>query len=193
VLLTRPPLSPQTNPRLPFDLHVLSTPPAFILSQDQTLRKLLLSTTHAVDESCFEPKLYGFPITLQLLRFCERRRVSQTRAICQAPSASFVTKRHQPTTSGPMPLVLRPCSLVRCALSEDDITLHSRHLLFYQMPQAMSRADRRLAEKSTSQFPSGQRFPVPPYPVFRWPPLGGWYHLSRGWRILKDVLTPVKG
>jgi hypothetical protein len=39
VLLTRSPLSPQTNPRIPFDLHVLSTPPAFILSQDQTLRK----------------------------------------------------------------------------------------------------------------------------------------------------------
>jgi hypothetical protein len=39
VLLTRLPLSPQTNPRFPFDLHVLGTPPAFILSQDQTLRK----------------------------------------------------------------------------------------------------------------------------------------------------------
>ena len=33
-LLTRPPLSIST----PFDLHVLSRPPAFILSQDQTLR-----------------------------------------------------------------------------------------------------------------------------------------------------------
>ena len=34
-LLTRPPLGIATS----FDLHVLSTPPAFILSQDQTLRK----------------------------------------------------------------------------------------------------------------------------------------------------------
>jgi len=34
-LLTRPPL----GPKAPFDLHVLSTPPAFVLSQDQTLRK----------------------------------------------------------------------------------------------------------------------------------------------------------
>jgi hypothetical protein len=33
-LLTRPPLAPKS----PFDLHVLSIPPAFILSQDQTLR-----------------------------------------------------------------------------------------------------------------------------------------------------------
>ena len=35
-LLTRSPLSIISN--APFDLHVLSTPPAFILSQDQTLR-----------------------------------------------------------------------------------------------------------------------------------------------------------
>jgi hypothetical protein len=35
VLLTRSPLTPKG----PFDLHVLSTPPAFVLSQDQTLQK----------------------------------------------------------------------------------------------------------------------------------------------------------
>ena len=32
------PDSQQAGPRTPFDLHVLSTPPAFVLSQDQTLR-----------------------------------------------------------------------------------------------------------------------------------------------------------
>jgi hypothetical protein len=39
VLLTRSPLglTPKGNP--PHDLHVLGTPPAFILSQDQTLHK----------------------------------------------------------------------------------------------------------------------------------------------------------
>jgi hypothetical protein len=37
VLLTRPPLGIATS----FDLHVLSTPPAFVLSQDQTLRKII--------------------------------------------------------------------------------------------------------------------------------------------------------
>ena len=43
VLLTRPPLNfkfvipKNSNPKVPFDLHVLGTPPAFILSQDQTL------------------------------------------------------------------------------------------------------------------------------------------------------------
>ncbi len=34
MLLTRPPLTPKG----PFDLHVLGLPPAFALSQDQTLR-----------------------------------------------------------------------------------------------------------------------------------------------------------
>ena len=38
VLLTRSPLSPHPKIRFAFDLHVLGTPPTFILSQDQTLR-----------------------------------------------------------------------------------------------------------------------------------------------------------
>ena len=43
VLLTRPPLRIQvicpkaSAPHSPFDLHVLGAPPAFVLSQDQTL------------------------------------------------------------------------------------------------------------------------------------------------------------
>ena len=39
VLRTHSPLPPGASSRFSFDLHVLSTPPAFILSQDQTLRK----------------------------------------------------------------------------------------------------------------------------------------------------------
>ena len=39
VLLTRSPLSTRASSGFSFDLHVLSTPPAFVLSQDQTLRK----------------------------------------------------------------------------------------------------------------------------------------------------------
>ena len=38
-LLTRPPLTRPPKGLRPFDLHVLSTPPAFVLSQDQTLNK----------------------------------------------------------------------------------------------------------------------------------------------------------
>ena len=39
VILTRSPLNPPPKKKTgPFDLHVLSTPPAFVLSQDQTLQ-----------------------------------------------------------------------------------------------------------------------------------------------------------
>ena len=42
VFLTRSPLDlPVQAPWIPFDLHVLSTPPAFVLSQDQTLHQEL--------------------------------------------------------------------------------------------------------------------------------------------------------
>ena len=47
-LLTRPPLSircvlPKDSAAdFPLDLHVLGTPPAFVLSQDQTLNKLVI-------------------------------------------------------------------------------------------------------------------------------------------------------
>ena len=42
VLLTRPPLyrsSSEEEDPAPLDLHVLGTPPAFVLSQDQTLHE----------------------------------------------------------------------------------------------------------------------------------------------------------
>ena len=42
-LLTRSPLSKPPKRFTPFDLHVLGTPPAFVLSQDQTLKKLYLN------------------------------------------------------------------------------------------------------------------------------------------------------
>ena len=38
VLLTRPPLTVRVSPNGSLDLHVLGTPPAFALSQDQTLK-----------------------------------------------------------------------------------------------------------------------------------------------------------
>src|SRR3954452_7636011 len=43
VLLTRSPLGHPTEAGTSLDLHVLSTPPAFVLSQDQTLRRCLTS------------------------------------------------------------------------------------------------------------------------------------------------------
>src|SRR5687768_16040679 len=43
VLLTRSRLCPRPKPGSSLHLHVLSTPPAFVLSQDQTLREELLT------------------------------------------------------------------------------------------------------------------------------------------------------
>src|SRR5947209_7450017 len=43
VLLTRSPLSPGPKGWFSLDLHVLSAPPAFVLSQDQTLRERVVS------------------------------------------------------------------------------------------------------------------------------------------------------
>ena len=44
MLLTRSPLDHPASWALSFDLHVLGTPPAFILSQDQTLRLIYYSS-----------------------------------------------------------------------------------------------------------------------------------------------------
>ena len=44
MLLTRSPLSPDPKARFSLDLHVLGAPPAFVLSQDQTLREDRSST-----------------------------------------------------------------------------------------------------------------------------------------------------
>ena len=47
MLLTRSPLSPVPKDRFSLDLHVLSAPPAFVLSQDQTLREEVIADTNA--------------------------------------------------------------------------------------------------------------------------------------------------
>ena len=44
-------LTRQQAARIPFDLHVLSTPPAFILSQNRTLHKKTLREGHRIDDS----------------------------------------------------------------------------------------------------------------------------------------------
>ena len=50
-LLTRSPLSYLPKEITPFDLHVLGTPPAFVLSQDQTLKKLYLNSRRSSNQS----------------------------------------------------------------------------------------------------------------------------------------------
>src|SRR4051794_3414498 len=46
VLLTRSPLGHPPEGGASLDLHVLSTPPAFVLSQDQTLRECIWTPGH---------------------------------------------------------------------------------------------------------------------------------------------------
>jgi hypothetical protein len=62
VLRTRSPLIPGPKPGSPFDLHVLSAPPAFVLSQDQTLRRDsgLIRCPKAPDSTVFLSELAGF-------------------------------------------------------------------------------------------------------------------------------------
>jgi hypothetical protein len=55
VLLTRSPLSTRASPGFSFDLHVLGAPPAFVLSQDQTLHRDLNPTNNSVEHEIGEP------------------------------------------------------------------------------------------------------------------------------------------
>ncbi len=52
VLLRRSPLDPKAS----FDLHVLGTPPAFVLSHDQTLRRKFVCVPITSRSSCPRPK-----------------------------------------------------------------------------------------------------------------------------------------
>lgn len=56
VLLTRSPLNHPPKQMAPFDLHVLSTPPAFVLSQDQTLQNK--PDSHTQKNGASKNKLY---------------------------------------------------------------------------------------------------------------------------------------
>src|SRR5271170_3197095 len=53
VLLTRSRLCPRASPGSSLHLHVLGTPPAFVLSQDQTLREV--SRKAVMDVACDRP------------------------------------------------------------------------------------------------------------------------------------------
>ena len=68
-LLTRPPLSFGASSKTPFDLHVLGMPPAFVLSQDQTL-KTIVSKHLSVFKPCFW--VLGSILTLTLVRYCKK-------------------------------------------------------------------------------------------------------------------------
>ena len=59
VLLTRPPLIHFPKETSSLDLHVLGTPPAFVLSQDQTLNKKFNLLTH---KTYFNKRIAGLNV-----------------------------------------------------------------------------------------------------------------------------------
>ena len=75
-LLTRPPLDriSASTDLLSFDLHVLSTPPAFILSQDQTLIKKFVNPMSEIILACIFPNhLYCYWFVGSLISSLIRR------------------------------------------------------------------------------------------------------------------------
>ena len=81
VLRTRSPLSIGTEVPGSFDLHVLSTPPAFVLSQDQTLRQDLVRWTKGLSDTIEEPlsRFNGveiYPQRNSWLELLQRRRLA---------------------------------------------------------------------------------------------------------------------
>jgi hypothetical protein len=68
---------------LPLDLHVLSTPPAFILSQDQTLQKknlFMVSVEHLIiaDQTDFKKTIQKTDVDLHYSIFKDQSVISET-------------------------------------------------------------------------------------------------------------------
>ena len=104
-LLTRPPLTFQSLGfmKSPFDLHVLGTPPAFILSQDQTLMFNLLN--------CKINVWLIFTVLLFVLGFCSSEFSSQ-----DLPLSCFVNGIFRVALLFICQGTLLCCFLVRCSL-----------------------------------------------------------------------------
>ena len=90
-LLTRPPLSHSSirrNRSASFDLHVLSTPPAFILSQDQTLMLKCLCPKLEWQLACYLSRLLlGFCSWKSLIknfRDCDIIQLSKFFCVCHS-------------------------------------------------------------------------------------------------------------
>ena len=76
MLLSRSPLSPGPKSRIPFDLHVSDVPPAFILSQDQTLLRFKGFLKRMLQERSFNPNV----VFSQFPAFKVRRATAHKRA-----------------------------------------------------------------------------------------------------------------
>ena len=97
MLLTRSPLSypcvhPKTSAEItPFDLHVLGAPPAFVLSQDQTLYKMVSKPDYSEFKSLYSQtqSLASCELLLEFLKcFPHSKRVLQVLLIVQFSRSS---------------------------------------------------------------------------------------------------------
>ena len=89
MLLTRSPLSPKSasTPWIPFDLHVLSTPPAFILSQDQTLQQKPKNKPNQKPKQKPRPKIRS--------KMIQARKQSSKNKHQQSKNKTFQNHQHQ--------------------------------------------------------------------------------------------------
>ena len=87
VLLTRPPRT-SSEASFSFDLHVLSTPPAFILSQDQTLRCRSIPFGFHLRLTCFT-HFTALAYCLQLSHPSSDRRIHKSANLEFLPRLTF--------------------------------------------------------------------------------------------------------
>ena len=107
VLLTRSPLSPGASSGISFDLHVLGTPPAFVLSQDQTLRRDLGRPEGLPRSVCCRPqsrriRVGGLAYVERDRRWLQQSASPDPHALNERHTDRFVTGK--PVTGSPAPL-----------------------------------------------------------------------------------------
>src|SRR3954452_5745695 len=110
VLLTRSRLGPRASPGSSHHLHVVSTPPAFVLSQDQTLRERYFLT----ELSC--PLIAGYTYVATDMT------VNQTTRCAGAPSGSGSNIPRTRMSAGARCSVFKD----RCASSAGLAVVHAR-------------------------------------------------------------------
>ena len=149
MLLTRSPLSENPKILFTFDLHVLSTPPAFILSQDQTLHKEFDSVDSPSPSVCPQTDNSGQSYLIQTELFVLSQRLgfefdclTTLQLLMYFPAASYSLTSHSQLVSRnwcpatgvsqlgilnhPIPQPLHsPLSLSPCQQNVDEASTYS--------------------------------------------------------------------
>ena len=121
-LLTRPPLTQGPKPSRPFDLNVLCTPPAFILSQDQTLdifiyylapQSPIKPHNLSAIESCSQLLYYFFKSCVLFSKFYEIRSHTYFRICLYFSSCCSVFKDQNSPSQGSSIIIPLPNPFVK--------------------------------------------------------------------------------